>query len=522
MRPDSLAQPCRGNAAVDSGKTQGKAIADFHVESTSGSEALLASAENSKASSNVGVQTPLTATCSSDHLDAEHSKYDTGDKISRQTSLSKSKKPEAINSVALPYEDQMCNTDLNVKDDLARHTKTRGTKRSFKCEACGREFSRSDDLRRHERIHTGECPFQCHVCKHKFRRLDYLKNHIKTHTNERSFKCTTCDKSFIRQSHLNTHMKNHSNIQHFKCDVCNTSFYQKDALRNHIYIHHSNRQFKCNKCGRIFKSSSNLWNHQFTHTNARPFKCDICNAGFKRNSTLTKHKKTHTKKQPHQANKESSKISSRKFTSDRNPGQPEPGHNNKKSFESSHRNASFTSTTTPNQHIKPETHTTHSETELTTPDDVSTTNQLPSMSDQPSTSDIYANKSQDQEEYGKYREHKKTTLLSNEFIDTCPITSEPGSCEHYDDLCLDQEMPEAIFPDKQDADACYLTSQLHSAVDWLLTSGIYVNKSQDQEKYEEIIKKLDDDYFQTSHPPQPFWEINYPSGDCDDDDFLCP
>ena len=79
MEPDILVQPCRDDTAVDSRKTQGKAIADFRVESTSGSEALLASAENRKAnrkaSSNVGGQSALTATCSSDRLDAEQGKY---------------------------------------------------------------------------------------------------------------------------------------------------------------------------------------------------------------------------------------------------------------------------------------------------------------------------------------------------------------------------------------------------------------------------------------------------------------
>ena len=116
MEPDILVRPCRGDAAVDSRKTQGKAIADFRVESTSGSETVLASTENRKAnrkagrkasrkaSSNVGGQSALTATCSSDRLDAEQGKYDTGDKISRPTRLSKSKKPKAINSVAPPVK----------------------------------------------------------------------------------------------------------------------------------------------------------------------------------------------------------------------------------------------------------------------------------------------------------------------------------------------------------------------------------------------------------------------------------
>ena len=140
--PDNLVQSCRGDTVVDSKKTKGKAISNFRVGSTGRSEAVLSSAENSKASSNVGRQSAaLTATCSSDHLDTEHSKYDTCDQISRQPRLSKSKKPETINSVAIS-EDQVCNTDSNVKGDLVRHTKTHDTKRSFQCDVCEKTFSK--------------------------------------------------------------------------------------------------------------------------------------------------------------------------------------------------------------------------------------------------------------------------------------------------------------------------------------------------------------------------------------------
>ena len=159
-KPENLVQSCRSNTAADSRKTKGQVIADFHVKSTGRSEAVLASAENGKASSNVGGKSAaLTATCSPDHLDTEHSKYDTGDKISRQTRLPKSKKLETINSVAHPYEDKMCNNDFNVKGDFARHTNTNDTKRSFLCDECGREFVDSIGLKRHKRIHVGERPF---------------------------------------------------------------------------------------------------------------------------------------------------------------------------------------------------------------------------------------------------------------------------------------------------------------------------------------------------------------------------
>ena len=529
MEPDILVQPCRGDTAVDSRKTQGKAIADFRVESTSGSEALLASAENRKAgrkaSSNVGGQSALTASCSSDRLDAEQGKYDTGDKISRPTRLSKSKKPKAINSVAPPCEDQICNTDFKMKGDLARHTKTHDIKRSFQCEACGREFSRSDSLKRHTKIHTGEHPFPCDECKCRFISMDRLEKHKRIHTGERPFPCDVCEKTFIQKDHLIAHKRIHTGERPFECKECHLTFSQKSNLNKHRLVHDGKRIFKCGECGSSFKRKCELMVHGSVHNNKYPFICAICNAGFKRNSSLTKHKHTHDKKRClYKSNKIPGKTSNKrpgkKSTNNRNSSQPEPDHNNEKSFKSSHRNASFTSTTTSNQHIKPKNHTTNSKTGLTNPGDVSTTSQFPSVSNQPPTSDIHVNKSQKQEKHGEYSEYAETVTLLNEFADTYPITLEPGSFGHHDDLFLDQEMPEETFPDRQNANADCLITQLHPVVDWLSTSGIHVNKSQDQEKYEEIAEVLDYDYLQPS-PPKPSWDSGYPPGNFINDDFLC-
>ena len=638
MEPDILVQPCRGDTAVDSRKTQDKAIADFRVESTSGSEALLASAENRKAgrkaSSNVGGQSALTATCSSDRLDAEQGKYDTSDKISRPTRLSKSKKPKAINSVAPPCEDQMCNAGFKVKGDLARHTETHGTKRSFKCDICAHEFVSAGNLKRHARVHTDERPFPCDECKKIFAHKHSLKEHKRIHTGERPFPCDECEKAFTQKSNLRKHkrvhtgerpfpcdeckkifahkhsLKEHKRILHtgerpFQCDVCEKTFTQKKSLTEHKRTHTNEHPFQCDECEKTFTqksnlrkhkrvhtgehpflcdicgcecgSSSNLKRHAMVHTSERPFQCSVCMKSFGRADTLRDHMKTHgdeypfkctecgkgflrkshlddhtfshsstplfkcevcdnsfyqkstfkrhvctnSEKHPHKANKKSSKISRKRFTNDRNPGQPEPDHNNEKSFKSSHRNASFTSTATSNQHIKPKNHTTNSKTGLTNPGDVSTTSQLPSVSNQPPTSDIHVNKSQKQGKYGEYSEYAETVALLNEFADTHPITLEPGSFEHHDDLFLDQEMPEETFPDRQNANVDCLITQLHPVVDWPSTSSIHVDKSQDQEKCEETAEVLDYDYLQTIPPPQPSWDSGCPSGNFINDDFLC-
>ena len=550
MEPDILVQPCRGDTAVDSRKTRdNKAIADFRVESTSGSEALLASAESRKASSNVGGQSALTATCSSDRLDAEQGKYDTGDKISRPTRLSKSKKPKAINSVAPPCEDQMCNAGFKVKGDLARHTETHGTKRSFKCDICAHEFVSAGNLKRHARVHTGEHPFPCDECGKAFTQKKSLTVHKRIHTGKRPFPCDECEKAFTQKHDLITHKRTHTGEHPFLCDECGKAFTQKksltvhkrahtgerpfqcsvcmrnfgraDVLRNHMKTHGDEYPFKGTECGKGLLRKSHLDDHTFSHSSPPLFKGNVCDNSFYQKSTFKRHVCTNSEKHPHKANKKSSKISRKRFTNDRNPGQPEPGHNNEKSFKSSHRNASFTSTATSNQHIKPKNHTTNSKTGLTNPGDVSTTSQLPSVSNQPPTSDIHVNKSQKQGKYGEYSEYAETVALLNEFADTYPITLEPGSFEHHDDLFLDQEMPEATFPDRQNANVDCLITPLHPVVDWPSTSSIHVDKSQDQEKCEETAEVLDYDYLQTIPPPQPSWNSGCPSGNFINDDFLC-
>ena len=295
MEPDILVQPCRGDTAVDSRKTQGKAIADFRVESTSGSEAVLASAENSKAGSNVGRQTALTVVCSSDRLDTEQGKYDTGDKISRQTRLSKSKKPKTINSVAPPREDQICNTDLNVKGDLARHTKTktRGTKRSFKCDMCDHEFARLNYLKKHARTHTGERSFPCDECKKTFARKHHLKEHKKIHTGEHPFQCDECGRTFTQKNNWITHKRVHTGERPFPCDECEKTFTQRHHLIAHKRIHTGERPFQCDECGKTFTQKKSLTEHKRTHTNEHPFECKECHATFSQKSNLNKHRLVH-------------------------------------------------------------------------------------------------------------------------------------------------------------------------------------------------------------------------------------
>ena len=83
-------------------------------------------------------------------------------------------------------------------------------------------------------------------------------------------------------------------------------------------------------------------------------------------------------------------------------------------------------------------------------------------------------------------------------------------------------MPEATFPNKQNADAGYLITQLHPVAGWPLTSGIHVNKSQHQKKYEKIAEVLDYHHLQTIPPPKPSWDSGCSLGNYDDDDFLCP
>ena len=231
-KSENLVQSCRSNAAVDSRKTKGQVIADFLVESTNRSEAVLAGTENSK--------------------------YDTRDKITRQTSLSKSKKLETVNSVALPYEDQMCNTDFNVKGDLVRHTKTHDTKRSFQCDECGHKCVSPSSLKRHKRTHTGERPFKCDECGRGFNNVSDLTRHKMTHTGERPFKCDECDKTFNQKGNLTEHKRTHTGEYPFQCDECEKKFAQKGRLADHKRIHTGERPFKCDECDKTFNQKGNL------------------------------------------------------------------------------------------------------------------------------------------------------------------------------------------------------------------------------------------------------------------------
>ena len=387
---DNLAQPLLNDAEVDLEKAGGRAITSFCVESTSTSGAILASDQDGKASSNIGGRSALTATCSSDHLDTEQNKYDAGDKTSRQASLLKARKSTySIRDLYFKY--QKCGKVSRRQAAINRHEPRRTDKTPWGCQFCNKFFLRKYNLDMHIMTHSNKHPFHCDKCGVRFNRKSSLTRHERIHSNGKPrFSCDICSCTFTRKDKFIMHTRTHGE-RRFKCTVCGYTFRQKTYLDDHMASVHSNeRPFLCDKCGVRFKRKRNLNAHKKNHSDERFFICDICEAGFKRKFTLETHQKTHADKRPYESGKSR--------TDDRISSQTKPDHGNEKSFESSHRYASSTSIKTSSQHMKPETHTTYSETRLTNPGNVPATSQLPFRDDQPSTSGIHVNKSRGQEE----------------------------------------------------------------------------------------------------------------------------
>ena len=128
-----------------------------------------------------------------------------------------------------------------------------------------------------------------------------------------------------------------------KCDVCGLDFNRKDNLKKHKRTHTSKLPFKGTECGKGFIKKSHLTNHAFSHSSPAPFECNARDASFYQKRSLERHVYTHSEKQPYKANRKFGQISSKRCTTDRNPVQPGPDHNNEKSFKSSHCDANFTS-----------------------------------------------------------------------------------------------------------------------------------------------------------------------------------
>ena len=514
---DNLTQSLSSKAVADWGRSENKAIGDFHIELEETSAAILASGANNKKRSrnrNTGEQSELTATFSPARPDTEHDQYDIcsesgQSRLLKQHEVKSNNKRffqcdqdgkvcednhqltrhEKTHSDERPFSCKQCDKAFRRNGDLVKHEKFHSNKRPFSCKQCDKAFKRNCDLTKHKKIHSDERPFSCKQCDKAFRRSGDLAKHEKTHSNERPVSCKQCDKTFKKKSDLVSHEIIHSDEHPFSCDQCGMDFRRKGDLVSHETIHSNEHPFSCDQCGRNFKRKANLKKHNKIHSNERPFSCKQCNRAFKKKSDLASHGIIHSNKHPFPCD-QCSKNFRRKSDLTRH----KKIHDNERPFSCGQCGKTFKRRDNLMYHLA--IHNNERPFECDTFKDGTLARHEKTHTDQhlhkSNKGKIFTNgknanhvdKLQDQEEY------EEMPMLPDEFSDPLPVMPNTESSEHYVNFVFAEKVPERTFPDKQDADDADIT-QLHSSADCPSTSGVHVNKLRGQEEYEELLMLLD-------------------------------
>lgn len=402
---DNLTQSLSSNAVVDWGRSENKAIDDFHVELEVTSAAILAGDANNKKRSrnrNTGEQSELTATFSPARPDTEHNQYDICSGSGKSCLL---EQYEVKSSDERWFRCGQCSRAFKTNHELTRHKIIHSDERPFVCKQCDRGFRRSHDLVIHEVTHSDARPFACKQCGKAFKRQGDLVNHNGIHDGKRPFSCKQCDWAFRRKCDLLSHEKIHGDERLFSCDQCNKVFLRKGGLEQHKKTHSSERPFPCDQCGKTFRRKDHLMGHLRVHNNGpvKSVKYNISEDGI-----LARHNKTGTHQYLHKSNQ--GKI----FTNTKNAN-----HVDKTQDQEAYKEMPILLDGLPNPiSVMPDPglrkdYDALFPGEKMSDDDTCLITQLYSAANCPAINDIHVNTSRDQEEYGATIKESDFECLQN-------------------------------------------------------------------------------------------------------------
>ncbi|XP_012413917.1 transcriptional repressor CTCFL [Trichechus manatus latirostris] len=131
-------------------------------------------------------------------------------------------------------EDKPSSSEARVEkvNPAKNRRKTKGAKRTFRCDICMFTSSRISSFNRHMKTHTNEKPHMCHLCPKAFRTVTLLRNHVNTHTGTRPYKCGDCDLAFVTSGELGRHRRyRHTHEKPFKCSMCKYASVESCVLK---------------------------------------------------------------------------------------------------------------------------------------------------------------------------------------------------------------------------------------------------------------------------------------------------
>ena len=139
------------------------------------------------------------------------------------------------------------------------------------------------------RKHLG-VPRLCGKCSFEASSRDILYHHINREHKNMQHQCILCDKTFTKNASLKNHIKSLHVKETEKCNLCDKVYTGRSGLKLHMQSKHLNVTFSCKHCLKGFHSRGSRQVHIKSIHLSEKSECSECGKTFNSDSAVRKHK----------------------------------------------------------------------------------------------------------------------------------------------------------------------------------------------------------------------------------------
>ncbi|XP_055713858.1 zinc finger protein 16-like [Phlebotomus papatasi] len=188
-------------------------------------------------------------------------------------------------------KDQQMITKGPDPDGKKTRTRSKPSKKIYKCEQCNKTFATTNNHMLHMDKHNNFLRYACDQCDKRFSTWINRRNHIyKVHLQKKFCECSECGMGFYKLWDLKKHITTeHLKLRPYQCEACGKTFKHPYTLKSHVETHNTSKTVSCEICGRQLKSRKTLIQHMSIHSEEKNYVCPVCSKAFTWNVTMKSH-----------------------------------------------------------------------------------------------------------------------------------------------------------------------------------------------------------------------------------------